>query len=84
MTKIQRNKLVFVETTDNAEMNMALTNYRKVGIFLKWLQYINCYYDNTVYLPYKETHGSSRFCCIVFDSSLAIHEQQPDIVTSNL
>ena len=30
MSKIQRNKLVFVETVDNAEMNMALNNYRKV------------------------------------------------------
>ena len=30
MSKIQRNKLVFVETVDNAEMNMALSNYRKV------------------------------------------------------
>ncbi|XP_019851833.1 PREDICTED: TFIIH basal transcription factor complex helicase XPD subunit-like [Amphimedon queenslandica] len=29
MSKIQRNKLVFVETVDNAEMNMALNNYRK-------------------------------------------------------
>jgi DNA excision repair protein ERCC-2 len=29
MTKIQHNKLVFVETTDNAEMNLALLNYRK-------------------------------------------------------
>ena len=30
MTKIQKKKLVFVETTDNAEMSLALTNYRKV------------------------------------------------------
>ncbi len=30
MTKIQKKKLVFVETTDNAEMSMALANYRKV------------------------------------------------------
>ncbi len=32
MTKIQKKKLVFVETTDNAEMNLALHNYRKVCI----------------------------------------------------
>ena len=32
MSKIQRNKLVFVETVDNAEMNMALSNYRKVWV----------------------------------------------------
>ena len=32
MTKIQKKKLVFVETTDNAEMVMALQNYRKVFV----------------------------------------------------
>ena len=30
MAKIQRNKLVFVETTDNAEMTLALFNFRRV------------------------------------------------------
>ena len=31
MNRVQRNKLVFIETTDHSEMNLALHNYRKAS-----------------------------------------------------
>ena len=46
MNRVQRNKLVFIETTDHSEMNLALHNYRKASVIVTVL----CYCTGSLFL----------------------------------